>query len=93
MHPASRCHRSGGVYDNTAVAAGTQTYGDGTTDPVGPVNSNTRSITFTSSLSATKSFLPTSISSGGQSTVTVRLSNSGRSRLPGLASPTPCPQV
>ncbi len=80
-----------GVYDNTAVAAGTQTYGDGTTDPVGPVNSNTRSITFTSSLSATKSFLPTSISSGGQSTVTVRLSNSGAIPITGLSLTDPLP--
>ena len=80
-----------GVYDNTATAAGTETYGDGTTDPIGPVNSNTAQITFSSALSGSKFFTPSSVSSGGQSTVTVRLVNSGSIPITGLTLNDPLP--
>lgn len=80
-----------GVYDNTATAAGTETFGNGTTNPIGPVNSNTESITFTSSLSATKNFNPSSVSSGGMSTVTVRLVNGGSIPITGLSLTDPLP--
>lgn len=80
-----------GVYDNTAVIAGTQTYGDASTNALGPINSNTRQITFTSALSATKSFTPSSTSSGGASSVTVRLSNGGSVPITGISLTDPLP--
>ncbi len=80
-----------GAYDNTAVAAGIQAYGNGISSGIGPVNSNTRSITFTSSLSATKTFTPGSVSSGGKSTVIVRMVNSGSIPLTALSLTDPLP--
>lgn len=80
-----------GTYNNTATVAGTETYADGTTHLVGPLNSNTATLVYTSALSATKSFLPTSVSSGGKSTVTVRLSNSGAVALSNVAVTDPLP--
>ena len=69
-----------GAYTNTATAQGTQTYADGTTQVLNPVNA-VRAITFNSILSATKSFNPATVSSGGRSTVTVRVSNTGSAAL------------
>ncbi|MGH1403812.1 MAG: SdrD B-like domain-containing protein [Alphaproteobacteria bacterium] len=80
-----------GVYDNTTTIAGTQSFGDGTTDPIGPISSNTERITYTSSLSATKTFTPSSVSSGGMSTVIVRLSNGGDIALTGVNMTDPLP--
>lgn len=80
-----------GAYDNTATSDGTQTYGDGSTSAIGPVNSNTATITYTSSLSATKTFTPSSVSSGGKSTVTVRLNNSSSIPLTGVDVTDPLP--
>jgi len=80
-----------GVYDNTATAAGTETFADGATAAIGPVDSNTEQITFTSSLSAVKSFSPSSVSSGGKSTVTVRLDNAGSIPITGLSLTDPLP--
>ncbi|RZJ06707.1 MAG: DUF11 domain-containing protein, partial [Haliea sp.] len=56
-----------------------------------PVTSNQARLTYTSSLSATKSFLPTSISSGGVSTVRVRLANAGALALTGVSVLDPLP--
>ncbi len=80
-----------GTYSNTATVAGTETYADGTTHSVGPVSSNTVSLVYTSSLSATKSFNPASVSSGGRTTVTVRLSNSGAAALTNVGVVDPLP--
>lgn len=80
-----------GTYNNTATVAGTETYANGSTHTVGPVNSNTATLVYTSALSATKSFLPTSVSSGGKSTVTVRLTNSGAVALTNVAVTDPLP--
>lgn len=80
-----------GSYDNVAVAGGTQTYGDGTTTSIGPVSSNTATLVYTSSLSAAKSFTPTSVSSGGRSSVNVRLTNSGAIPLSGVSVNDPLP--
>lgn len=80
-----------GVYDNTATIAGTQTFGNGTPNAIGPINSNTQRITYTSSLSATKTFTPSSVSSGGMSTVIVRLSNGGDIALTGINLTDPLP--
>jgi len=80
-----------GIYSNTATLAGTQTYADGTTAAVGPLNSNTANITFTSALGAVKSFSPSSVSSGGKSTVTVRMTNSGAVALANVSVTDPLP--
>ncbi|MCB1877129.1 MAG: DUF11 domain-containing protein, partial [Chromatiales bacterium] len=65
-----------GVYNNTATAAGTETYADGTTHTLDPV-SGSAAFTYTSILSASKGFSPGTVSSGGLSTANIRLSNSG----------------
>ena len=80
-----------GTYSNTATATGTETYGDATTHTVGPVTSNAAVLTYTSALSATKTFAPASVSSGGKSTVTVRLNNSGAVALGSVAVTDPLP--
>lgn len=81
-----------GIYNNVATGiAGNGTYADGTTHTVGPLNSNTATITYNSTLSASKSFVPTGVSSGGTSTVTVRLSNSGAVALTNVAVTDPLP--
>ena len=82
---------SAGVYDNTATTAGTETYGNGSTHALGPINTNTQSITFNSSLSGTKFFIPGSVSSGGKATTTVRLVNSGAIPITGLSVTDPLP--
>lgn len=79
-----------GVYNNTATAAGTQTFANGTTQAVGPVSANAP-FTYTSILSATKSFTPGTVSSGGRSAVTVRLANSGSSALTNVRVTDPLP--
>lgn len=79
-----------GAYTNTATVSGTQTYADGSSAAVGPV-SPVASITFLSALTATKSFNPPSVSSGGESTVTVRLSNGGAVALSGISVTDPLP--
>ena len=80
-----------GTYNNVAVVTGNETYADGTTHTVGPLNSNTATITYNSTLSASKSFAPSSVASGGTSTVTVRLSNSGAVALTNVAVTDPLP--
>lgn len=79
-----------GIYNNTATISGTQTYANGATSTFGPVN-DSAPFTFSSALSATKTFLPTAVSSGGKSTVTVRLSNNGAVALTGVAVTDPLP--
>ena len=71
-----------GAYTNQVSVTGTQTYANGTSaNNVGPVTASA-AITFNSSLCSSsapcsKTFSPASISSGGHSTVTVHLVNSG----------------
>lgn len=79
-----------GVYNNTATAAGTQSLGDGLPTPIGPISAN-GSFTYTSTLSANKSFSPSAVTSGGTSTVRVRLSNSGVAALTGVRVIDPLP--
>lgn len=79
-----------GTYNNTATSTATETYANGTTATVN-ANSNTASITYTSSLSASKSFSPATVSSGGKSTVTIRLNNSGAAALTGISVSDPLP--
>ncbi|MBK7898669.1 MAG: DUF11 domain-containing protein [Betaproteobacteria bacterium] len=80
-----------GVFNNTATVAGSETYANGSSHLVGPVASNTATLTYTPALAATKSFSPTSVSSGGRATVTVRLSNTGTAVLTGAAVTDPLP--
>ena len=80
-----------GTYNNTATLAGIETYADNSTKSVGPISSNTATLVYTSSLSAVKSFNPTGVSSGGRSTVTVRLSNSGAAALTNVSVIDPLP--
>lgn len=79
-----------GVYNNTATTTATETYANGVTHAVN-ATSNQATITYTSSLSATKQFNPANVSSGGKSTVTVRLSNSGAAALVNVALIDPLP--
>ena len=79
-----------GTYANTVTASGTETLANGTTRAVDPV-SGTASISFTSAIGATKSFSPATVSSGGKSTVTVRVSNAGAVALTNLAVTDPLP--
>lgn len=79
-----------GIYTNTATAAGTQTFADGATSTVGPVSDSTN-LTYNSVLSATKGFTPNTVSSGGRSTVTVRLDNSGPVALANISVTDPLP--
>lgn len=78
-----------GTYNNTATLAGNETYADGTTHLVNA--SANASITYTSALSASKSFTPSAVSSGGRSTVIVRLVNAGAAALTGVALTDPLP--
>ena len=79
-----------GVYNNTATTAGTETYANGTTHTVGPVNASAP-FTYSSALSASKSFNPISVSSGGLSTVTVHLVNASAVALSAVAVTDPLP--
>jgi len=80
-----------GVYPNTATVGGTQTYGNGTTQTLAPVTTNTATLTYTSALSANKSFNPASVSSGGKSTVTVQLLNTSALALTNVSVTDPLP--
>ena len=84
-----------GTYNNIASVDGVQKYANNTTANVGPIDSNTATLTYTSSLSGTKTFLPASVSSGGKSRVTIRLANSGSVALTnvGLTDPLPTGMV
>ena len=79
-----------GIYNNTATAAATQTFGDGTTAPVVPIDADA-SLTYNSSLAASKTFAPASVSSGGMSTVTIRLNNSGAQPISNIQVVDPLP--
>lgn len=79
-----------GVYTNTATVTATETYANGATHALGPINANAN-FTYNSSLVATKSFSPAAVSSGGKSTVTVRLSNNGAVALTGVSVTDPLP--
>ncbi|HWU99195.1 MAG TPA: SdrD B-like domain-containing protein [Oxalicibacterium sp.] len=80
-----------GVFPNTATVGGTQSYGNGTTQTAGPVTTNTAQLTYTSALTATKGFSPASVSSGGKSTVTIRLTNSSNLALTNVQLTDPLP--
>ncbi len=79
-----------GTYHNSASIAGTETYADGTPHTVVPITA-TADLTYNSSLSAMKSFSPTSVSSGGKSTVTIRINNTGASQLTNVGVIDPLP--
>lgn len=80
-----------GTYNNTAtVTGGTQTYANGQTATISPVSSSAN-LTYNSTLSASKSFLPGIVSSGGRSTVTVHLANSGPTPLTHVSVQDPLP--
>lgn len=78
-----------GSYTNTATVTATQTYANASTNTLNAENS--ASITFNSALSATKTFSPTTMSSGGKSTVTVRLSNTSALALSSISVTDPLP--
>ncbi len=79
-----------GSYNNTVSASGTETLANGTTRAADPVTGSA-SITFASSLTATKVFSPAAVASGGKATVTVRVSNSGAVALTQLGITDPLP--
>jgi uncharacterized repeat protein (TIGR01451 family) len=65
-----------GIYNNTAAVSATETLADGSPRLITPISANA-SLTINSSLAATKSFSPSAVSSGGTSTVRIRLNNNG----------------
>ena len=83
-----------GSYTNTlpaGAASGTQVFADGssgTASTPGPVSA---SLTYSSALTAGKSFNPTTISTGGKSTVTIQLGNVGDSTLTNVSVTDPLP--
>ena len=83
-----------GTYVNTLPAAalsGTQSFaagGTATASSPGPVSA---SLTYTSALTAAKSFAPTTVSSGGLSTVSIRLGNVGTGTLNNVGVVDPLP--
>lgn len=80
-----------GVYNNTATIGGTETLANGTARSITPVVSNNASVTYTSALGAIKTFNPASVSSGGKSTVTIRLSNASGLALTNVSLNDPLP--
>lgn len=79
-----------GVFDNTATATATQILLDNSELPVS-ATSNTARLTYTSALSAAKSFLPAAVSDGGRSRVRIRLENSSGGVIGGLRVSDPLP--
>jgi uncharacterized repeat protein (TIGR01451 family) len=79
-----------GSYDNTAVVTANQTYANNTAAPLS-VNSNNATLTYLSTLSASKSFSPALVSSGGRSTLRIRVGNSGAVALTNVAVTDPLP--
>ncbi|MBN9412008.1 MAG: DUF11 domain-containing protein [Burkholderiales bacterium] len=80
-----------GTYPNIGTASGTATRSDGTSEGLPAVNSPQATLVYNSVISATKAFAPSSITSGGRSTVTIRLVNSGAVALSGVAVNDPLP--
>ena len=79
-------------HQNTATVQGTETYAApaGTTHTTDPVSASA-DFTYLSALSATKTFSPAAVSSGGRSKVTVRLNNTGAVELTNVAVTDPLP--
>lgn len=80
-----------GTYSNTAIGSGTQTLADGTQQGIGPYTSPAAVITYNSVLQASKSFSPSAVSSGGRSTLTIRVANQGTAVLNDVAITDPLP--
>lgn len=81
-----------GTYDNVAQVSATQTYANGTSAENVSVDTNIARLVYLSSLTAEKSFTPSSISSGGTSRVTVRLANEGAVALTNVTVTDPLPE-
>lgn len=79
-----------GVYSNDVTATGVQTFANGTTSAVAPVM-DTAPFTFTSVLTSSKSFSPGNVASGGRSTVTIEMNNSGSDSLNNVSVTDPLP--
>ncbi|WP_083664489.1 DUF7933 domain-containing protein [Herminiimonas arsenitoxidans] len=80
-----------GVYPNTATVGGTETLANNQPRALVPLATNTPVLTYTSALTANKSFNPASIASGGKSTVTVQLLNSSTLPLTNVKVTDPLP--
>lgn len=81
-----------GIYNNTAIAGATQSFADGTDAAITNISSNTATLTYNSTLSATKAFSPNSIAAGGKSQVSVTLTNlDAISTLTGVSVTDPLP--
>ncbi len=80
-----------GVYSNTVSGTADATPANGGPAVGVAATSNAASLTYASALSASKSFTPTSIFSGGISTVIIRFANAGTGALTGVAVTDPFP--
>lgn len=80
-----------GVYNNTATVGGNETLANNQVRSLTPLATNQATVTYTSALTANKSFNPASVASGGKSTVTVQLLNSSSLPLTNVAVTDPLP--
>jgi len=80
-----------GSYNNSASGTADSAPADGGSVNSVSATSNTSTLTYASSLSAAKTFNPTSVTSGGTSTVIVRFSNFSSGTLTGLGVDDPLP--
>ncbi|MNK05187.1 Serine-aspartate repeat-containing protein D precursor [compost metagenome] len=80
-----------GVYNNTATVGGNETLANNQVRSLTPLATNQATVTYTSALTANKSFNPASVASGGKSTVTVQLLNSSTLPLTNVALTDPLP--
>lgn len=79
-----------GSYSNTATASGNQTFANGDPGVVDPI-SDTAPFSYSSVLSSAKSFNPSTVASGGRSTVTISMGNSGSDALTNVRVTDPLP--
>lgn len=80
-----------GVYPNIATVGGNETLANNQTRSLAPLLTNPAQLTYTSALTANKSFNPASVTSGGKSTVTVQLLNSSSLPLTNVSVTDPLP--
>lgn len=83
-----------GAYTNTlapGALTGTETYGNGTTNTAASPGPVTATLTYNSALTAAKGFSPGTVASGGMSTVTITLGNTGTGTLNNVSVIDPLP--
>lgn len=84
-----------GVYANTGQATGTRPNADGSSSPIAPIASplsDTATVTYNSTLSASKDFVPDSVGPNGRATVNIVFENlDSNTPLTGISAVDPLP--